>query len=110
MTRQPSKKPKPRLSPTLFVADKKRAATGQLESAILLWFNEADPISTLVLASHAARLLSRDWQKDRKAIVASRIYGKDAALVPRERKIHPGFCQTWLHGFGRKRAIRHHLC
>ena len=25
--------------------DKKRAAIGQLESAILLWFNEADPIS-----------------------------------------------------------------
>ncbi len=53
MSREPSKKPKPRLSPTLFVADKQRAAIGQLESAILLWFNEADPISILVLASHA---------------------------------------------------------
>ncbi|PYV75828.1 MAG: hypothetical protein DMG96_15955 [Acidobacteria bacterium] len=53
MSRQRSKKPKPRLSPTLFVADKQRAAIGQLESAILLWFNEADPISILVLASRA---------------------------------------------------------
>jgi hypothetical protein len=53
MRRRSSKKPEPPLSPTLYVADKKRAAIGQLESAILLWFNEADPISILVLASHA---------------------------------------------------------
>lgn len=53
MSRERSKKPKPNLSPTLYVADKKRAAIGQLESAILLWFSEADPISILVLASHA---------------------------------------------------------
>jgi hypothetical protein len=53
VSRQPSKKPKPNLSPTLFVANKQRAAIGQLESAILLWFNEADPISIHVLASHA---------------------------------------------------------
>jgi hypothetical protein len=33
--------------------DKYKAAWGQLESAILLWFNEADPISILVLASNA---------------------------------------------------------
>ncbi len=53
MSRKPSKKPKPRPSPTVVVADKQKAAIGQLESAILLWFNEADPISILVLASHA---------------------------------------------------------
>jgi len=53
VSRKPSKKPKPDLSPTLYVADKQRAATGQLESAILLWFNEADPISIVVLASNA---------------------------------------------------------
>jgi len=53
VSREPRKKPTPDLSPTLYVADKKRAAIGQLESAILLWFNEADPISILVLASHA---------------------------------------------------------
>jgi hypothetical protein len=35
------------------IATKKGAAVGQLESAILLWFNEADPISILVLASNA---------------------------------------------------------
>ena len=35
------------------MADKRKAAIGQLESAILLWFHEADPISILVLASHA---------------------------------------------------------
>jgi hypothetical protein len=33
--------------------DKYKAAIGQLKSAILLWFNEADPISMLVLASNA---------------------------------------------------------
>jgi hypothetical protein len=53
VSRKKRKKPKPDLSPTLYVADKKRAAIGQLESAILLWFNEADPISILVLAGHA---------------------------------------------------------
>jgi hypothetical protein len=53
VSRKPSKKPKPPLGPTVFVATKERAAIGQLESAILLWFNEADPISILVLASNA---------------------------------------------------------
>ena len=53
MSRKPRKKPKPRPSPTVFVASKQKAAIGQLESAILLWFNEADPISILILASHA---------------------------------------------------------
>jgi len=53
LSRQPSKKPRPKPSPTVVVANKQKAAIGQLESAILLWFNEADPISILVLASHA---------------------------------------------------------
>ena len=53
MSRRRSKKPKPKPSPTVVIADKKKAAIGQLESAILLWFNEADPISILVLASNA---------------------------------------------------------
>jgi len=53
VSRKPRKKPKPDPSPTVFVADKYKAAIGQLESAILLWFNEADPISILVLASNA---------------------------------------------------------
>jgi len=53
VSRKPSKKPKPRPSPTVFIANKQKAAIGQLESAILLWFNEADPISILVLASNA---------------------------------------------------------
>jgi hypothetical protein len=53
MSRKPSKKPKPRPGPTVFVATKQKAAVGQLESAILLWFNEADPISILVLTSNA---------------------------------------------------------
>ena len=53
MSRKLRKKPKPRPSPTVFVADKYKATIGQLESAILLWFNEADPISMLVLASNA---------------------------------------------------------
>jgi hypothetical protein len=53
VSRKPSKKPKPRRSPRVFVASKGKAAIGQLESAILLWFNEADPVSILVLASNA---------------------------------------------------------
>jgi hypothetical protein len=53
MTRKRRQKPRPSLSTTLYVADKKRAAIGQLESAILLWFNEGDPISILVLATNA---------------------------------------------------------
>jgi hypothetical protein len=53
VSRKPSKKPNPKPSPTVVIADKQKAAIGQLESAILLWFNEADPISILVLASHA---------------------------------------------------------
>jgi len=51
--RQPSRKPTPKPSPTVVVANKQKAAIGQLESAILLWFNEADPISILVLATNA---------------------------------------------------------
>jgi hypothetical protein len=35
----------------VLVATKKAAAIGQLESAILLWFYKADPLSILVLAS-----------------------------------------------------------
>jgi hypothetical protein len=53
MSRKRSKKPKPDPSPTVVVANKSKAAIGQFESAILLWFNEADPISILVLASNA---------------------------------------------------------
>jgi hypothetical protein len=54
MSRKPSRKPRPDASsPTVLIATKKKAAIGQLESAILLWFNEADPISILVLASNA---------------------------------------------------------
>jgi hypothetical protein len=53
MSRKPSRKPKPPPNPRVAVATKKGAAIGQLESAILLWFSEADPISILVLASNA---------------------------------------------------------
>jgi hypothetical protein len=53
VSRKPSKKPTPKPSPTVFVATKHQAAIGQFESAILLWLNEADPISILVLASNA---------------------------------------------------------
>jgi len=53
MSRKPSRKPRPNPSPSVSIATKKAAAIGQLESAILLWFNEADPISILVLASNA---------------------------------------------------------
>lgn len=54
MSRKPSRKPRPDPnSPSVLIATKKAAAIGQLESAILLWFNEADPISILVLASNA---------------------------------------------------------
>jgi hypothetical protein len=54
MGRKPSKKPLPPPSrPSVVAVDKQKAATGQLESAILLWFNEADPVSILVLASNA---------------------------------------------------------
>ena len=53
VSRKPSKRPKPSPSPTVVVADKKKAAIINLKAAILLWFNEADPISILVLASNA---------------------------------------------------------
>ena len=53
MSRKSSRKPIPKPSPSVLIATKKGAAVGQLESAILLWFNEADPISILVLASNA---------------------------------------------------------
>lgn len=53
MSRKKSPKPKPPPSPTISTASKKAAAIGQLESAIILWFNGADPISILVLASNA---------------------------------------------------------
>jgi hypothetical protein len=54
MSRQKSKKPKPKPGMKVAIATKKGAAIGQLESAILLWFNEADAISILVLASNAS--------------------------------------------------------
>jgi len=66
VSRQPSKKPKPRPSRTVFVATKQKAAIGQLESAILLWFNEADPISILVLASNALNCYHALGKKLRK--------------------------------------------
>src|ERR1700682_4364637 len=53
MSRKPSRKPRPRPGPGVLIATKKAAAIGQLESAILLWFNGADPISILVLATNA---------------------------------------------------------
>ena len=53
MSRKPSRKPRPSPGTRVRIATKKAAAIGQLESAILLWFNEADPISILVLASNA---------------------------------------------------------
>ena len=53
MSRKQSRKPKPKPSPTVTIASKKQAAIGQLESAIFLWFNDADPISILVLAWNA---------------------------------------------------------
>ena len=53
MSCKPSKKPTPDPSPTVVVANKSKAAIGQFEGAILLWFNEADPISILVLVSNA---------------------------------------------------------
>jgi hypothetical protein len=53
MSRKSSKKPTPDPAPTVIVANNLKAAIGQFESAILLWFNEADPISILVLASNA---------------------------------------------------------
>jgi hypothetical protein len=53
MSRKPSHKPQPKPSPTVAVANKSKAAIGQLDSAILLWFMERDPISILVLASNA---------------------------------------------------------
>jgi hypothetical protein len=53
VSRKRSKKPRPKPSPTVITVDKAAAAKGQLESAIFLWFNEAAPISILVLASNA---------------------------------------------------------
>ena len=53
MSRKRSLKPRPRPGFNVLIATKKGAAIGQLESAILLWFNEANPISILVLASNA---------------------------------------------------------
>jgi hypothetical protein len=53
MSRKKTLKPKPAPDANTVIASKKRAAIGQLESAILLWFNEADPISILVLATNA---------------------------------------------------------
>ena len=53
MSRKPSRKPKPNPGPHVATATKESVAVGQLESAILLWFHEADPVSVLVLASNA---------------------------------------------------------
>jgi hypothetical protein len=53
VSRKPSKKPRPDPTAPAIITTKKSAAIGQLESAILLWFNEADPVSILVLASNA---------------------------------------------------------
>src|SRR5437773_9726218 len=53
MSRKKSRKPQVDPNANTIIASKKRAAVGQLESAILLWFNEADPISILVLATNA---------------------------------------------------------
>jgi len=53
MSRKRSLKPRPRPGFNVLIATKKGAEIGQLESAILLWFNEANPISILVLASNA---------------------------------------------------------
>jgi hypothetical protein len=53
MSRKKSKKPRPDPSLSVVIATKRKAAIGQLESAILLWFNEADPISILVMASNS---------------------------------------------------------
>ena len=53
MSRKKTLKPEPGPDFPTVVANKKRAAIGQLESAILLWFNEAEPISILVLTTNS---------------------------------------------------------
>jgi hypothetical protein len=53
VSRRPSHKPKPKPGPSVLTVTKNTAAIGQLESAMLLWFNGGDPVSILVLASNA---------------------------------------------------------
>lgn len=96
MSRKPSKKPKPRLSSTLFIADKQRAAIGQLESAILLWFNEADPISILVLASHAHDCYHALGKKVGKPSFHQEFVEKRTDSFQKRAKYVPDFAK---HGF-----------
>jgi hypothetical protein len=53
MSRKPSPKPTPGPGLHVITVNKKSAATGQLETAILLWFREGDPISIHALAAAA---------------------------------------------------------
>jgi hypothetical protein len=53
MSRKPSLKPRPKPGLRVITVNKKSAATSQLETAILIWFSEGDPISIHALAAAA---------------------------------------------------------
>jgi hypothetical protein len=70
---------------TLFFLDKKTVAKAQLQTAILLWFNEGDPASILALAVNA---------NDCYNALGGHIKGK------------PSVFQTWLAGQSKTYQIR----
>lgn len=93
MSRKPSRKPKPDPGLHVATATKESVAVGQLESAILLWFHEADPVSVLVLASNAEDCLHA---------LGKRV-GKPAAIKGKFEKLPKSFQEraTYVQDFAK---------
>lgn len=101
MSRKRSLKPRPRPGFNVLIATKKGAAIGQLESAILLWFNEANPISILVLASNAEDCFHAIGKK----IGKPSLYKTWLESMPRSFQERGQYIQDFAkHGFKEVRA------
>jgi hypothetical protein len=71
------------------VVNRQQVTSGQLDTAILLWFLEMDPISTCTLASAALTVLHRVGSKTGKS---SHIYNKEMEkLLGKKLKMAPNF-------------------
>jgi hypothetical protein len=96
VSRKPSYKPRPKPGATVITGTKKKAAIGQLDSAIFLWFNERDPISTIVLANNAHDCYHALGTKVGKSSVWEELLQKMPKSVRERHKYIPDFAK---HGF-----------
>ena len=71
------------------IVNRQQVTSGQLDTAILLWFLEMDPISTCTLASAALTVLHHVGSKSGKS---SHIYNKEMEkLLGKKLKMAPNF-------------------